>query len=254
MLLILLALLQSDHDSTLRVAGATRSYILHVPRVKPKGKYPLVVLLHGGGGNGRQAMRAYGMNEVADREGFLVAYPNGSGRRDVLLTWNAGNCCGYAMRQRVDDVAFIRAMVAKIDRDYGIDRSRVYVTGMSNGGMLTHRLGCEAADLFAAIAPVAGALNIDCKPRDAVAVAIFHGTADDHVPYDGGTGSKAFEPRVDRSVSYAVETWRKANGCTRDRCRDGTAVTLFTIEGGGHAWPASASEEIWKFFAAHPKR
>lgn len=285
--LLLLTLLgaapQPHRESTLTIGGTTRSYIVHVPQ-KRRAKSPLVVLLHGGGGNGAQAMRAYGMNDVADREGFLVAYPNGSGRT-ALLTWSSGNCCGYAMQQRVDDVAFIRAMVEKIDRDFGVDRSRVYATGMSNGGMMAHRLGCEAADVFAAIAPVAGALNIACRPSDAVAVAIFHGTADEHVPYDGGTGTKSLEPRVDRPVSHAVDVWRKANGCTRatpetrrgsiarsgwSACRDNADVMLWTIEGGGHAWPGgipprrraadvptrelAASEEAWKFFAAHAKR
>ena len=256
----------------LMLLAPSREFTVHVPRGH-HGPYPLVVLLHGGGGNARQAMNAYGMNEVADREGFIVAYPNGSGRLDkVLLTWNAGNCCGYAMDRGVDDVAFIRAMVAEIDRDYGVDRSRIYATGMSNGAMMAYRLGCEAADLFAAIAPVAGALNIPCRPSDEVAVVIFHGTADEHVPYGGGTGAKAREERVDRPVSYATDVWRKADGCTRELpetrrgsvrrrdwtgCREGTAVTLFTIEGGGHSWPGgalSASEEMWKFFAGHPKR
>ena len=272
--------------TTIRVGDADRSYIVHAPAGPAKAKRPLVVLMHGGGGGAEQAMRAYRMNEVADRNGFLVAYPNGSGRRDdILLTWNAGNCCGYAMRHASDDVRFIRAMVDRIARDYGVDRNRVYATGMSNGGMMAHRLGCEAADLFAAIAPVAGALNIPCKPADAVAVLIIHGTADEHVPYNGGTGEKAFENRVDKPVSHAVDLWRKANGCasqspgtrkgnisrlTWTRCRDGANVSLITVHDGGHAWPGgvpprrdwadvpsseiSASEEIWKFFAAHPKR
>ena len=283
---LVLMLMAAPREHTVTVAGTSRSYIVHVPPARRSGPYPLVVLMHGGGGNARQAMSAYRMNEVADREGFLVAYPDGSGRRDgVLLTWNAGNCCGYAMDRGVDDVAFIRAMVAQIDRDYGVDRSRVYATGMSNGAMMAYRLGCEAADLFAAIAPVAGALNISCRPSDEVAVVIFHGTADEHVPYGGGTGSKAREERVDRPVSHATDVWRNANGCTRELpevkrgsvrrrdwagCREGTAVTLFTIQGGGHSWPGgvpprrraadrptqelSASEEMWKFFAVHPKR
>jgi polyhydroxybutyrate depolymerase len=189
------------------------------------------------------------------------------------------------MENKVDDVAFIRAMVQKIDRDFGIDRSRIYATGMSNGAMMSYRLGCEAADLFAAIGPVAGALNIPCRPSDEVAVIIFHGTEDLHVPYEGGTGPKSLVERVDRPVSHAVSTWSAANGCSRETrkttrgsvikqswtgCREGTEVTLYTIEGGGHSWPGgveprrswadpptqeiSASEELWKFFAAHPKR
>jgi polyhydroxybutyrate depolymerase len=270
----------------IRVDGRDRSFLVYEPAVRHRGKWPLVVLLHGGGGGGRQAARSYGMNAIADREGFLVAYPNGTGRRtDILLTWNAGNCCGPAQDQHVDDVAFLRAMVERIDRDFSVDRTRVFATGMSNGGMMAHRLGCEAADLFAAIAPVSGALNIPCKPSDAVAVLMIHGTADQHVPFEGGVGPRSLDPRVDQPVSHAVDVWRRANACTQDSvpqrtgsvthetwslCRDGADVSLFTIHGGGHAWPGgltprrrgadtpssalSASEEIWKFFAAHPKR
>ena len=200
-------------ELSVTVAGVRRTFLVHVPRARHSPKSPLVVLLHGGGGNGEQAMNAYRMNEVADREGFLVAYPNGSGRVERLLTWNAGNCCGYAMRERVDDVAFIRAMVEAIDRRFHVDRARVFATGMSNGGMMAHRLGCEASDLFAAIGVVSGALNIPCHPADEVAAMIIHGTADEHVPYEGGTGSKSLEDRVDLSVAHAVETWRAVDGC-----------------------------------------
>jgi polyhydroxybutyrate depolymerase len=137
---ILLAstLLAGTHAHTIRIGDTDRSYLVHVPPHKAAAKRPLVVLLHGGGGGAQQAEAAYRMSEVADRNGFLVAYPNGSGalRDDILLTWNAGNCCAYALRHNVDDVAFIRAMVERIDRDYGVDRTRVFATGMSNGAMM----------------------------------------------------------------------------------------------------------------------
>ncbi|HEU4887540.1 MAG TPA: PHB depolymerase family esterase, partial [Thermoanaerobaculia bacterium] len=256
---LILALLMTlaPREVAIDVGGVSRSYLVHVPKNRPDGPLPLVVLMHGGGGDAVQAMRAYRMNEVADREGFLVAYPNGSGRFEKrLLTWNAGNCCAYAQEHGVDDVRFIRAMVAKIGRELRVDPSRIYATGMSNGAMMAHRLGCEAPDLFAAIAPVAGALNIACRPADEVAVAIFHGTDDQHVPYNGGTGPKALNDRVDRPVSHAVDVWRKTNGCTKETpetkrgavtrrswtgCREGTEVTLFTIAGGGHAWPGGVT-------------
>jgi polyhydroxybutyrate depolymerase len=285
LMLIASSSLNAAQEHSVTVAGVRRAFLVHAPRALRAPKSPLVVLLHGGGGNGEQAMNSYRMNEVADREGFLVAYPDGSGRGERLLTWNAGNCCGYAMRQRVDDVAFIRAMVEEIDRRFHVDRARIFVTGMSNGGMMAHRLGCEASDLFAAIGVVSGALNIPCRPSDEVAAMIIHGTADEHVPYEGGTGSKSFEDRVDLSVAHAVKTWRAIDGCkdastaktkgtitteSWSSCHDKTGVTLVKIEGGGHAWPGgkaprrqfadpttqemSASEELWNFFVAHPKR
>lgn len=276
-----------QHEVVVDSGGKRRTAVVHVPARATRGKRPLVLFLHGGGGSARQAMDAYRMNEVADRSGFIVAYPNGSGplRREILLTWNAGNCCDYALEKRVDDVAFLRALVDEIGRRFAVDRDRVYATGMSNGGMMSYRLACEAADIFAAVAPVAGALNVSCKPSRAVAVLAIHGTADEHVGYDGGTGTKTRHGRVDRSVSSAIDFWRNANGCTKEApttassivrregwtgCSGGADVSLVTVIGGGHAWPGGepasrrsadtpspaiqASEEIWRFFAAHPKR
>jgi hypothetical protein len=156
---------------------------------------------------------------------------------------------------------------------------------MSNGGMMAYRLGCRMADRLAAIAPVAGALNEEaCAPAAPLSVVAFHGTADRHVPYDGGVGPASFYPREDRAVSYAVSFWVGQNGCAPTPATEtsasgaivkdaygggagGTEVVLYTIRGGGHAWPGavgpvagdeptqeiSASELMWEFFARHPK-
>src|SRR4051812_5775513 len=145
-------------------AGMTlsgRTYEIHLPNGRAPGEpAPLVLVFHGGGANAANAMRMSGMNAKSDAEGFIVAYPNGTGpRRDSFLTWNAWRCCGLALERKVDDVAFVRALVDEVARRYPVDRKRVYATGFSNGGMLTYRLGCELGDVFAAIAPVAGALN-----------------------------------------------------------------------------------------------
>ena len=124
-----------------------------------------------------------GFNGVADQNGFVVVYPNGTGRwsGDILFTWNGGNCCGSAQEKNVDDVGFMRAIVTDLQTQFKIDPKRIYATDMSNGGILAQRLGCEAADLFAAIAPVAGTLNFTpCTPSRSVSVIEFHGTADQH--------------------------------------------------------------------------
>lgn len=273
---------------SLESGGRTRSAVVHVPASYDGSRpVPLVLLLHGGGGNGAQAEAAYRMNDVADRNGFIVAYPNGTSRMGNMLTWDAANCCGYAYDEQVDDVTFINALLDELERNYQIDTRRVYATGMSNGGMMTYRLGCRLSDRLAAIAPVAGALNdTDCVPASPLPVIIFHGTDDQHVLYNGGMAPLQFSPRIDQPVSYAVSFWVARDGCsttpetetsasgnivktTYSGGVDGSEVILYTIVGGGHAWPGgvppsrpgadvptqeiNASELMWEFFARHPR-
>jgi len=274
--------------ASIEFRGVTRTYALYVPAsLQPGVPAELVVALHGGGGNAANLERTVGLDAIAEREGFLVVYPDGSGRLDeILLTWNAGNCCGYALDEQVDDVGFIRALIEQLSGTYAIDSKRVYATGMSNGGMMSYRLACEAADLFAAVAPVAGALNVaDCEPAEPVSVLAIHGTADQHVLFEGGPPNvKAdIHERVDRSVHYAMTFWAARDGCglepqveqggaviheSYSGCQPGLSVELLAVEGGGHAWPGAvkfsaqgdepspdldASEAMWAFFEAHPK-
>jgi polyhydroxybutyrate depolymerase len=272
---------------TLTHGGRERSYITYVPAsANGKEPIPLVFVLHGGTGNAQSAIRMSGFNEITERNGFIAVYPNGTGRLsdEKLLTWNGGACCGYAQEEDVDDVGFMRAIVAELQSQTAIDAKRIYATGMSNGGILSHRLACEAADLFAAIAPVSGTLNFPpCNPSQPVSVIEFHGTEDQHVPYDGGYGPKSIVNVDFTSVQYSVGFWVSFDGCSSQPqtisfndirheiwtgCADSTSVELYTIIGGGHSWPGgpgglvsldkptttiSASELIWEFFAAHPK-
>ena len=267
--------------------GLERSYILYVPAsVNWSQPVPLVFVLHGGTGNAESAIRMSGFNQVADQNGFIVAYPNGTSRvsSDILLTWNGGNCCGYAQQKNVDDVGFVRAIAADLQSLANIDAKRIYASGMSNGGILSQRLACEAADVFAAVAPVAGTLNFSpCNPSQPISVIEFHGTGDQHIPYDGGFGSKSLVNVDFASVQDSVGFWTSFNKCTSQPqtdsfddikhevwtgCAASTSVELYSVIGGGHAWPGgtagrtdadqptqtiSASQLIWKFFAAHPK-
>ena len=277
-----------DITRTLTHAGRERRYILHVPEsLDRRQPAALVFVFHGGSGNAESAIHMTQFNQVADQHGFLVVYPNGTGAlsSDTLLTWNGGACCAYAQANNVDDVGFARAMVADLQTLIPIDRRRVYAAGMSNGGLLSHRLGCEAADLFAAIAPVAGTLNFSpCVPTRPVSVIMFHGTADEHLPYNGGVGPKSFVGVDFASVQESVELWTAFDGCSPEpqtaafddiqhrawrNCAGGAEVELYTIVGGGHAWPGgnssgrpgadqptqtiSASQLIWEFFAAHAR-
>jgi polyhydroxybutyrate depolymerase len=267
--------------------GRERSYITYVPASTERDEpVPLVFILHGGTGNAESAIRMSGFNEIAEKNGFIAVYPNGTGRLsdDKLLTWNGGACCGYAQENNVDDVGFVRAVVADLQAQTAVDARRIYATGMSNGGILAHRLGCEAADLFAEIAPVSGTLNISpCNPSQPVSVIEFHGTDDQHVPYNGGYGPKSLVNVDFTSVQYSVAFWVSSDGCNSQPqtdsfedirhdvwtgCADSASVELYTIVGGEHAWPGgqggladldspattvSASTLIWEFFASHPK-
>lgn len=228
-------------------------------------------------------------SDLAESKGFVVVYPEGTGRfAHHLLTWNSGSCCGWALDHRADDVGFLRRLISTLEQELPIDRRRVYVTGFSNGAMMAYRAACELSTEIAAIAPVAGALDVArCEPRHPVSVIIFHGTDDEHVLFAGGAPVKLVDrrhPRVDRSVEYAFRFWAARDGCgervtsssrgtileeERGGCVDGTAVLLYAIRGQGHAWPGGerwapwaapssheidATTTIWKFFADHPKR
>jgi polyhydroxybutyrate depolymerase len=254
---------------TITVGDEERSYRVHVP--ENLGAEPaLVVMLHGGFGSGRQAERSYGWSAASDTHGFVV-YPDGENR-----AWNAGDCCGR-FGERLDDVAFIAALVADLQVEFGVTPERTFATGMSNGAMLAYRLACET-DLFAAIAPVAGTIVVDCADPHPTSVLHIHGALDDRVRLDGerGTGSANVDGMP---VADVIELWRTANGCaepvtttegviTREAsaCADGRRVELVVIADSGHAWPGGvgregqlldepstaldATEEIWRFFDA----
>jgi polyhydroxybutyrate depolymerase len=263
---------------SIMVDGRTRTYLLHAPAGHDASKkMALVLVLHGATQSPESAERMSGMSELADRDDFLVAYPSGTGRLSRVPTWNSGNCCGYALENNVDDVGFIRALIDKLEVDYPVDPKRVYVTGISNGAMMSYRLACELSDKIAAIAPVEGAQNLDCRPSNRVSVIIFHGTADRLVPFDGGsTPFQLAGRRNDTPVDDTVAFWVKENGCASaprreessevhttiySGCKGGAGVALYAIQGGHHMWPGlaisgndvPATNLMWSFFEQHPK-
>lgn len=262
-------------EKSLDFGGRPRSYLLHMPAVyDTRNPLPLVFVLHGATQSPESAEKMSGLSTKADQEHFIVIYPRGTGE---LPTWNAGNCCGYARRNDVDDIGFFRALLEKLEHEYVIDRKRIYFTGISNGAMMSYRVACEMSEQVAAVAPVEGALNVDCHPAAPVSVLIFHGTADRLVPFDGGsTPFQLGDKRSDTSVAYAVGFWVKRDACSStpaheetaevhidkySQCKDGTAVALYAIQGGRHMWPGLAisgnsvpgTDLTWSFFAAHPK-
>ncbi|MEU5691758.1 PHB depolymerase family esterase [Actinosynnema sp. NPDC020468] len=247
-----------DHEHHVTSGGIERTYRVHVP-AGASGRLPVVVLLHGGGGDGEQVARQTGMSAAADRAGFAVVYPDGTGRT-ALLSWNAGRCCAYAQREHVDDVAFLSTVLDEVLAGYPVDPTRVFVTGMSNGAMMAYRLGCERSDRIAAIAPVSGALNVDpCTPTRPLSVLAIHGTADEAVPYQGGTPIRqptGTDPWVNTSVADSIGFWARHDHCagrpedtrtgavtvTRQvGCADDRQVVLYTVDGGGHAWPGGTT-------------
>jgi polyhydroxybutyrate depolymerase len=301
-IIIILSLLLSACSAILEFTGA--DYELYLYRNEIKRRYdvylpegynenkatPLVIYLHGGGGNVEGA-RNDGWNKAANLNGFILVSPAGSGPDPKrLLTWNAGSweggtCCGYAYENNIDDVGFISQLIDTLPTKYNVDTSRIYITGISNGGMMAYRLVCELADKIAAVAVVAPpAIPQGCQPSRPVPIMHIHGTADPCVPYDGGPGGKCIRDTNIFETPGAVamvDTWREMYACTEDStqtfargkascityspCLGKAAVSLCTLQDAGHTWPGgpqylpkrligSTSDDlgnaaIWKFLS-----
>ena len=282
----------SDRTRVLTVGGVERSYLVHVPAKLDVAKpAPVVLAFHGGGADARKMEEFSGLNQKADEAGFIVVYPNGTGRFKRVLTFNGGNCCGYAKDRGIDDVEFTRRLLDDLATQVNIDPKRVFATGMSNGAIMAYRLGSELSDRIAAIAPVGGPMGTESvHPKRPVSVIHFHGTEDSFAPFAGGR-SKWSSKTDFYSVHHSIQAWVEANGCRRepvvaqlpDTFEDGTTVTrktfgpgrngaeviLIEIAGGGHTWPGrephrrflgkstrdiSANDLMWEFFKRHPMR
>jgi polyhydroxybutyrate depolymerase len=273
------------HD--LMIQGKKRSYCLHRPALPEGEKVPLMIVLHGGLGNAETVEENTGMSAVADRGRFIVAYPEGTGGRlrkmEDRRTWNAGRCCGQAVRSGADDVAFISAMIDDIAEREPVDLNRVYVTGMSNGAMMAYRLACEIPEKLAAIIPVAGTLAVDdCGSAKEVPVLHIHCDEDTHVPIEGGRGEDSATRVEHRSVPETMRLITAARRCSGSKtetlsdsverttyhCADGGPVQLLIIKGCGHVWPGggrqaeqegasssfSASRTAWDFARQFAKK
>lgn len=240
-----------------------RAYLVHVP-TGLSDKPALILNFHGGGGNAPSHQKYVRMDPLADREGFIVVYPEGTGppghaNDGKLETWNAGTCCGSASANRVDDVGFVRRLLDDLARRQVFDHARVYATGLSNGAMMTYRLAAELSDRIAAIAPVAGAPVIErfatARP---VPVMHIHSVDDPRALYAGGLGPPfpLTNVRVQHSpVEASLSIWARANGCGPNMEQKGhrewkghtatllaypgcrAEVLLWKLTGAGHVWP-----------------
>jgi polyhydroxybutyrate depolymerase len=278
------------HLRTLTFDGRERRYLVHCPpQYDAMRPWPVVLSFHGSNSNGQIQLEFTAMNETADREGFVVVYPFGTGERERLLFWNAGNCCGFAQRENVDDVGFVRELLSRLQSEINLDPARTYAAGMSNGAMMAYRLASEAADVFAAVATVAGTMGSNtCSPSRPVSILHFHGGNDEFVPVAGGVGRRSVTGTHHFSVEHSIRSWVEANGCPREPVvtqlanseDDGTStvrydygpgreqseVVLYLIQGAGHVWPGRpprpyylgkttynvlANQLIWQFFQRH---
>ena len=271
-----------DHAFAIQHGGLTRTYVIHVPRAyNIASPAALVVLLHGGTNHADLLANepAYGLKAKSDREGFIAVFPNGTGKP---ASWNAGDCCGTARTQNVDDVGFIRQVVTNVFRQMSIDRARIFAAGISDGGMMAYRLACEVPELWRAVAAVAATDRTrNCSPASPVSVLHIHAKDDPQIPFAGAARADAAEqPAAARamSVTDAVAKWAQLDGCTAQPrhildkggsyceaysyCRGKAEVHLCVTETGGHSWPGakaakgtapppvwSATDLMWDFFS-----
>ncbi|MCA9619788.1 MAG: hypothetical protein KC731_12265 [Myxococcales bacterium] len=260
------ALGPGDSDHVIEHDGLTRSYHLRVPPgYDNSSAIPLVFDIHGLASNATQQRFISGWEAVADAQGLAVVWPEGSGS---FQSWNGGDtCCGEALASNRDDVGLMRAIVAEVSSQLCVDPKRIYATGLSNGGALSHRLACDAADLFAAVAPVSYPIAYlpisKCSPSRPIAVMHFHGTGDTTVPYGGGLGIA--------SAQESFAQWASNDGCSggpgetyakgsshcdsHTTCQAGVEATLCTLNGPhllySNADAVPIAQLAWDFFAQH---
>ncbi|MGV8850591.1 MAG: alpha/beta hydrolase family esterase [Propionibacteriaceae bacterium] len=251
--------------------------LLYVPTSRPSGPAALVVVLHGYTGEAAGAVEFFGLRPLADQRGFVIAAPQGTVDGEGRTFWNASQACCNFRGSTVDDSAYLSRVIATVVSTQGIDPSRVYVVGHSNGGFMAHRLACEHADQVAAIASLAGAMDADaeCTPAEPVSVLQIHGKADDTILYDGG----AIDGKRYTSAAETLALWRRADGCPIDsrlgarldadanvagddlastlwgNCRGGTEVALWTIADGSHipALTPAFTAALLDWFEAHQR-
>jgi polyhydroxybutyrate depolymerase len=263
-------------DETIVIDGITRTYTVVLPSdYYDSNSFSLVIALHGGGGSSSQFEKSSGLSEKANKSGFIVVYPDGTG---VIQTWNAGLCWGYAMNNDIDDVKFISMLIDKLLKDYKINPKKVYATGHSNGGMMCYRLACELGNKIAAIAPNSCTMvTTSCNPARSMPILHMHSKLDEHVPYLGGTGNGItgiYCPPVEdvlnywagidecttgehstfSNSSYSIYQW---TGCNASR------IDFYLTNDGGHGWPGglpggpnsdtpsqsiNANDLLWSFF------
>ncbi len=251
-----------DMTMSVEVDGIEREYFVHIPEgYNSEELFPVVFVLHGGGGNAEKLGRYTGFTKLADQEKFIVVYPQGYDKH-----WNDGrkNIKSKAHEEDINDIKFFNEMIKALNLLFKIDESRIYAVGISNGAMMSFRIACELSDKFAAIAAIAGScpeVLSECTPENPISILIINGTDDPLVPFHGGN-VKVFKKTRGKILS-TMETIKKfvlynecgikpVNFYDIDTVKDddmivhvqeyknektGVEVVLYKIEGGGHTWP-----------------
>lgn len=258
-----------DHNYNLEFGGKTRTFILHVPpKYDGKTPTPLVFDLHGFSSSGMGQLGVSGFRAVADMNNFLVVAPDG-----YMNSWNGDIAFGAAYDAKLDDVGLMKAIVQYIAGIANINRGKVYSTGLSNGAAMSNTLGCQAADTFAAVAPVADPLDIGiptCKPAQPISVIGFHGYQDMYVPYEGGAGTGPMLPSPFPSIPDTLKAWGMIMGCSGmpevmsisgdnkceiyRMCGNGAEVGYCSLAGGHVLYQQNVlniADYAWKFFDKH---
>jgi polyhydroxybutyrate depolymerase len=276
----------NDSLEYIKVNNQTRSFMVE-NHESNRNKRPLVIMLHGGGGNAQNAKMMTDFSNKAKNDDFVIIYPNGSGRNEEsLLTWNATHCCAFAMNNDVDDIAFLNAIIDHAISHYNVDANRIYLTGMSNGAMMTHKAAIALSPKIAAIATDVGTMFGDeARPQTGVPAMIINGLKDEMIPYNGGYSGGirgAWDNTPLQPVLYQSEFWAKANNCKnipqiietnliityKYACPNNNNVTQIIVKQGNHAWyggkagrrkaqqpdnSINATDIIWDFFKSHHK-
>jgi polyhydroxybutyrate depolymerase len=274
-------------EDSLKLDGLTRTFTIHLPEnyYDFGKKLPLVIGIHGTGGNARQFAEQYAFSRKADEAGFIAVYPEGVKKPGVLglRTWNAGTCCDFAAENNIRDVEFIRLLSEQLAEKYNVDGKRIYLVGISNGGMLAYRLAAELKGKFTAMAVVSGTMMTESFPADAELIPILHihSIKDEKVPYTGGVGIGGY---YFTNVDSVLNKWAEAGRCSPGKtlkeeselyskwewtpCAQGSTVNLYLTNDGGHSWPGgvksrpaadapsrafNATDLIWDFLSKHKK-
>ena len=263
-----------DHEIKLAFDGEQRRYFAHIPLNDVNGPRPIVFVLHGGGGNIEDMVIYSQMNKISDKYGFILIYPEGSGRivgGKIFAAWNTGQS---DLVTTSNDVAFFSELIDDVSKRINIDKNKIYVSGISNGGRMTYRLACELSDKIAAIAPIAGnEFFFECNPTRSVPTIHFHGLKDPCSPYIGGECGKCFNEYFNavlkkdvevggyacNSVEEHIDNWKNINKNSKTseiifesetaRCvswgnNQKNEIVLCTADNLGHNWPGGSLERV----------
>lgn len=284
LILVLVCLAAPAWADRQEVRLGDRYYLIDLPD-RP-AKAPVILALHGGGGNPAQFARNSQLAKPALAEGYAVIWPAGTARFGRFLTWNGGYCCGHAAEAAVDDLAFLDAVLADAGQRFGLDTGRIYLTGMSNGAIMAETYAAQRPGKVRAVAGVSGTMDASLRVRGPVPLLHIHGTADTQVPYAGGKGANSLTQTDFSPVEAVIKAFRRPlrghvseDAQVIDPEPDGTSVVqmdwtddkgrvlirLLKVEGGGHTWPGGrrsarqggtadivANAEILHFFSLHP--